>query len=478
MVPSEAFASHAGDTWIDRVLTAMGTLGVGLLMPSSVYSCVHAHLPQVQWAGRRWATLSYTLKDRDVCVLSRLRTEAAVQSLTDLANDLLHARLPCHEPGHWAVQLQDYHEAHLHLPNMGVGPTMLDHVWLTGLQAVLQSRPPGPPTHCLLHPMWHKKATKRMRQSAAGDAYVVGGYSDDDWNPDCPGLSMPFVPPASPMFLLGDVFDGHQQQDNPGSVLLLTPHAEGGLDPPPLWVVHGEPAFDRACKAVWGRAEWAILFLVPVGPTPDAHASPALEVVRLDTVPYDAHVAVTSLRESGAVEQGTVVVYQLHRYMTVWGPEYTTALDAIRSIWGCGLQRQPHGIHRPNVVLSPELTASNAALLGRVVVNPHSDVAWLEPARCLWQRRSRRPMPLPKKTGSPMWPWRATAVPRGQVPSVERFPRRRLSGQPLTYCTRLLQASWCMWWMLPSLGPICAQLRRPCTAAPRDQSPTSSTNTL
>ena len=52
MIPSTVFASHAGDTWIDRVLGAMGTLGVGLLMPSSVYSCVHAHLPQVQWAGR------------------------------------------------------------------------------------------------------------------------------------------------------------------------------------------------------------------------------------------------------------------------------------------------------------------------------------------------------------------------------------------------------------------------------------------
>ena len=42
----------------------MGTLGVGLLMLSSVYSCVHAHVPQVQWAGRRWATRSYTFKGR------------------------------------------------------------------------------------------------------------------------------------------------------------------------------------------------------------------------------------------------------------------------------------------------------------------------------------------------------------------------------------------------------------------------------
>ena len=120
MLPSTEFASHAGDTWVDRVLRAMGTLGVSLLMPSSVYSCVHAHLPQVQWAGQRWATRSYTFKGRDVCVLlSGPRTEAAVRSLTDPANDLLHARLPCHEPGHRAVQLEECHEDHLHLPNRG-----------------------------------------------------------------------------------------------------------------------------------------------------------------------------------------------------------------------------------------------------------------------------------------------------------------------------------------------------------------------
>ena len=48
MVPSASFATHAGNAWVDRVLRAMGTLRVGLLMPSSVYSCVHAHLPQVR----------------------------------------------------------------------------------------------------------------------------------------------------------------------------------------------------------------------------------------------------------------------------------------------------------------------------------------------------------------------------------------------------------------------------------------------
>ena len=66
---------------------------------------------------------------------------------------------------------------------------------------------------------------------------------------------MPFVPLAGLMFLLGDVFDGHRQQDDPESVPLLTPHAGGGLDPPPLWIVHRRHAFDRACKAVCGQDE-------------------------------------------------------------------------------------------------------------------------------------------------------------------------------------------------------------------------------
>ena len=44
LVPSTSFAPHAGNTWVDRVLRAKGTLEVGLLMQSSVYSCFHAHL--------------------------------------------------------------------------------------------------------------------------------------------------------------------------------------------------------------------------------------------------------------------------------------------------------------------------------------------------------------------------------------------------------------------------------------------------
>ena len=80
---------------------------------------------------------------------------------------------------------------------------------------------------------------------------------------------MPFVPPASLMFLLRDVLDSGRQQDDPVSVPLLTPHPGGGLDPPPLWVIHGaSAAFDTACNTVWGRAEWAIVLLVPVGTAP------------------------------------------------------------------------------------------------------------------------------------------------------------------------------------------------------------------
>ena len=163
MVPSASFATHAGNTWVDRVLRAMGTLRVGLLMPSSVYSCVHAHLPQVQWAGRKWVSQSYSFKGTDICVLSGPRTDATVQSVTDPANDLLHARLPCLAPGHWAVQLQKCHEDHLHLPHAGVGPHQLDHVWFTGLRDAFRPQLPGPLTHRLIHPVRRKKASKCNR---------------------------------------------------------------------------------------------------------------------------------------------------------------------------------------------------------------------------------------------------------------------------------------------------------------------------
>ena len=72
MGPSASFATHAGNTWVDRVLRSMGTLRVGLLLPSSVYSCVQPHLPQVPWAGRKWVSQSYSFKGRDICVLSGL----------------------------------------------------------------------------------------------------------------------------------------------------------------------------------------------------------------------------------------------------------------------------------------------------------------------------------------------------------------------------------------------------------------------
>ena len=58
LIPSTTFAMLAGNMWVDRVLRAMGTLGVGLLMPLSKYSCIHAHVPQVHWTGRRWVTRS------------------------------------------------------------------------------------------------------------------------------------------------------------------------------------------------------------------------------------------------------------------------------------------------------------------------------------------------------------------------------------------------------------------------------------
>ena len=123
-----------------------------------------------------------------------------------------------------------------------------------------------------------------------------------------------------------------------------------------------------------------------------------------------------------------MVVYQPHSSTTVWGAEYTTALHAIKSICGCDVHWRPHGVHRPEAILSPELTASNAALLGRVVLSPHSDVAWLEPHRYCW-------VPVAAKVtlsdaspredgvtnvavashGSPTW----TGAIRGTVPEAE-----------------------------------------------------------
>ena len=41
-------------------------------------------------------------------------------------------------------------------------------------------------------------------------------------------------------------------------------------------------------------------------------------------------------------------------------------------------------MYRPKVVVSPELTASSAASLGRVMQSPHSNVAWLKPHRYCW----------------------------------------------------------------------------------------------
>ena len=48
----------------------------------------------------RMCNRSYDCKGRDICVLSGPRTNAAHKSRTNPPNDLLHARLACHEPGH------------------------------------------------------------------------------------------------------------------------------------------------------------------------------------------------------------------------------------------------------------------------------------------------------------------------------------------------------------------------------------------
>ena len=55
----------------------------------------------------------------------------------------------------------------------------------------------------------------------------------------------------------------------------------------------------------------------------------------------------------------------------VWGLEYTTDLDAIKSVCGCDVAWRRHAVYRPKAILSPELTASSAACLGKVTQSPH-----------------------------------------------------------------------------------------------------------
>ena len=73
MVPSEAFASQP-ETRGSTVCSGRWVCWASVSSCRSVYSCVHAHLPQMPWAGRQWASRSYTFKGRDACVLSWPRT--------------------------------------------------------------------------------------------------------------------------------------------------------------------------------------------------------------------------------------------------------------------------------------------------------------------------------------------------------------------------------------------------------------------
>ena len=308
----------------------------------------------------------------------------------------------------------------------------------------------------------------------------MGGYREEGWDPANPGQSMPFVPLAALLFLLGDVFEGHRQQDDPASVPLLTPHAGGGINPSPLWVVHGRPPLSRACAAVHGCSKWAIVLLLPAGPFPDTDECSVPEVVRMSNVPHDPHVAVTSLRDGGPVEQGSVVVYQPSCLTTVWGAEYTTALDAIKSVCGCDVAWRPHAVYQPNVVLSPELTAFSAASREKSRRAPTPTWHGWNPAGtvgCRWRPKSRRLTRRPRGTTPPMWRWPAMGAPLGRVPSTARSRRRKSSARRHTCSTRPLRRARCTWWMPPSLERTYAGRRRPCSVASRGRPRILSTST-
>ena len=192
---------------------------------------------------------------------------------------------------------------------------------------------------------------------------------------------MPFVRLAALMFFLGDVFDGHRQHDDVASVPLLTPHAKAGHSLPPLWVVHGRRAVGRTCKMVWELGEWVILLLLLSGLALDADECPVRELVRMDKVPTDQHIAVTSVRDGGVVEQGTTVVYHAIRSMALWGAQNTTASGAIKFISACDVHQRPHALYHLQAALSQELPLLNTASLERVLQSPHSDAAWMKPHR-------------------------------------------------------------------------------------------------
>ena len=189
---------------------------------------------------------------------------------------------------------------------------------------------------------------------------------------------MPLVPLAALLFLLGAVFEGYQQQDDPASVPLLTPNAGGGISPPPLWVVHGRLAFSRKC------ASGQLSFCYQQAPSRIRMSNrsrkwfgcPACHTIR--TSPSRRCVM------AARWNRGLWWCTSPPAPQQFWGAEYTTALDAIKSVCGCDLAWRPHAVYRPRVVLSPELTACSAATLRRVVQSPHSDVAWLEPHRYCW----------------------------------------------------------------------------------------------
>ena len=351
MVPWAAFASHAGDTSIDRLLRAMGTLGIGLLMPCSVYACAHAHWLQVQWARRQWATRSYSFKGRDIYVLSRPRTKMAVRSMTDPTSNLFHAGLPCFVPGQWAARLSRRPSASSSYgsrPYHG-GSGMVDSSM--GLKASL-------PVHRLLHPVRHKKATKRTKISATGDAYVVGGYKNQYWKPDCLGTSMPFTPPASLMVVLGMSLTDIGNKRTRCRCLSSRRMQGVAYTPRSPWVVHGEDAFHGECATVWGRAEWAIVLLLPTPPARDADET---RIPRHDgqcAARPLCHSHVAAGRWSGGTGDGGGS--PATRFDG--GVEHESRYRA-QGLWvhicRCETYGRPHDVHGPREALFSKLTAAN-----------------------------------------------------------------------------------------------------------------------
>ena len=88
-----------GSMWPDVLLRALAKRKMGLLMPTPVYTCAHAHLLQVQWTDGVWQSQAYSFQGRDVCVVAGPWSKTVTRAVFNVPNEQFHVGLPCPEEG-------------------------------------------------------------------------------------------------------------------------------------------------------------------------------------------------------------------------------------------------------------------------------------------------------------------------------------------------------------------------------------------